>query len=281
MKNDNGIFSRENLNNLPAERLDQLLHEELNREPPDGARVRLLLDVIRERDKMPPRELTAEAAAAWERYCTDSESARKTAPARKNRFVRAAAILVMVCMLFAVVPRTVQAGGLFDWLTQWAEDFLQLTSPAEEAPREQDYVFRTEHPGLQQVYDELTALGVTERVVPMWLPGEQELSSIKKVDANNLAYIVAEFADIDSGTLETILQYRIYTQNTPSEYPRDAVESKKYEVNGMEYRIIENDGRWAAVGVTDNIEFCLSVDCEEPDIYRVIDSIYTTDVDGG
>ena len=43
-------------------------------------------------------------------------------------------------------------------------------SPDEPTQAIEEYEFRTEHPGLQEVYDAVAGLGVTEPVVPMWIP---------------------------------------------------------------------------------------------------------------
>ena len=47
-----------------------------------------------------------------------------------------------------------------------------------------EYVFETDHPGLQQIYDAVVEMGVTEPVVPMWVPEGYDLVEYKAEDYN-------------------------------------------------------------------------------------------------
>ena len=66
---DNSITSlRERLEQMSTEQLDKLLREELDRKAPSGAFVRTVLQVLWEREKDMPPEITPGIEAAWERF---------------------------------------------------------------------------------------------------------------------------------------------------------------------------------------------------------------------
>ena len=63
---DNSITSlRELLESMPTEQLDQMLQEELDKKKPDGNAVRMIIRVLREREKDMVVEITPEIQKAW------------------------------------------------------------------------------------------------------------------------------------------------------------------------------------------------------------------------
>ena len=53
---------------MPTERLDEMLRYELEKEPVDEAAVRLIIDVLEERDQDNPVEINDRIEAVWEKY---------------------------------------------------------------------------------------------------------------------------------------------------------------------------------------------------------------------
>ena len=68
MKNDNLIYLRSVMERMTTEQLDDLLHEEMAKETPNGEMIRQALKVLEERERDIPVEMTPEIEAAWERY---------------------------------------------------------------------------------------------------------------------------------------------------------------------------------------------------------------------
>ena len=65
---NNKILSREDLEQLPTQQLDEMLHAELRREPADGEAVRAILSVLKQREAARPAEIMPESRAAWDAY---------------------------------------------------------------------------------------------------------------------------------------------------------------------------------------------------------------------
>ena len=76
MNKRNNLLLRQELEALSNLRLSEMLREELQRDRPDGDKVRLLLQVLEAREENTP-PIDDRALAAWERFqkdCADSSS---------------------------------------------------------------------------------------------------------------------------------------------------------------------------------------------------------------
>ena len=143
-----------------------MLRSELEKELPDEHAVRLILKVLRDRESDYPVVLNEQIDNAWKEY------EKKTQPAAssfKKSLVKAAAILVLCGMFLFVLPQEATAVSFFDRIAAWTESIFQLFSRSDLDNAQKEYIFQTEHPGLQELYNAVTELGVTTPVVHMWL----------------------------------------------------------------------------------------------------------------
>ena len=268
MKFDHVAVLRENLEAMETPQLEELFHAELKKEQPDGPLVRMIGSILRER--MPLPEIGPNIQKAWEEY------RRKTQPAPKKRrpmnsfLLKAASLILVVLTLAALVPQKAEASNFFERFIAWTEDVFSLLSPAE-TRKQEDYVFRTDNPGLQEVYDKVTELGVTVPVVPMWLPEGYELVECVVDSTPMKSLLTARFF---CGSLETVYQVNVYSSNVSSEYDKDNSEMQEYELNNVTYRIIRNKDLWVVVWAIENVECSIGIDCQEKDLNRILESIY-------
>ena len=100
----------------------------------------------------------------------------------RKRFAMAAAALCLVLLVFPIASGTPFIQKL---VAKWNEDFFWIETPGTPVELPEDYAFQTDNPGLQQLYDAVTELGITEPVVPMWLPEGFEIVSIEIITGNN------------------------------------------------------------------------------------------------
>ena len=235
MKNENMTSLGSVLAEMSTEQLDRMLHEELQRDPPDGDAVRLILRVLEEREKNLPRESTPEIEKAWKKYRANTK--RDSAVKKYGWILKVASIAVILGALVWMVPQTAQATGIFDRIARWTDSFFELLSSDQE-DSSSEYVFETDNPALQQVYDAVVELGVTEPVVPMWLPGDYELKNKQVINEFDIINWGVELID---GEKSAIYQIIIYSQNVPSGYCKDNMVLEVCEIDGIEYNIIRND----------------------------------------
>lgn len=277
MQENNITSMREVFEKMTTQQLDELLNSELESETPDGNTVRLILSILWEREKDMPVEVTPGAERAWAKYKKNIANL-ETAEKRKVRFrrwsLRAASVAAVLCLLIFAVPQKAGAESFFEKLARLTDSIVEFFSPGMANDNVVEYVFATDNPGLQQVYDAVVALGVTYPVVPTWLPEGYELVECKTAETRKKTCVLANFEN-DSEFI--ILQYDIYSLDISHEYHWDGTDVQLYEHHGQKYSIMRNDNRWVIIWFKDKMECFLTLDCQEGSLYKILDSIYVTE----
>lgn len=270
---NNKNLSRESLEQMTTELLDELLHAELRREPTDGQAVRMILQNLKERDATRPLEISPEAKKAWDEYQVHTRG-QKGRPARMGGWIlKAVSAAVIVLVLLATIPQQVKADNFFGRLVSWTDSIFRLFDPSEdEAPAE--YIYETDNPDLQQVYDTIVELGVTEPVVPRWLPEGYELAQCKVQDTSRKTKTTVAF---EKGNSKILIKIDVYKTSAAAEYQKDDTNVETIEMDGTTHSILRNNEIWAAVWSKDNIECCIYAGGQKDVLIEILRSIYTTE----
>lgn len=141
---------------------------------------------------------------------------------------------------------------------------------------EMTYSFETENPGLQQVYDAVVELGVTEPVVPMWLPEGYEIKSVFNNNTPMSKNVRAIFTNSGS---EIVFKLDVYNGEPAHEYYKDGTHYESHEREGTIYHIAKNMNKWVVIWTKENTECLLTLDCTEDTLWRILESIYVTEDD--
>lgn len=131
--------------------------------------------------------------------------------------------------------------------------------------------FRQTTPAWQEVYEAVAGLGITEPVVPMWLPDGYELMESKITSETMKTEFGASFICADSWL---ILKIDKYNTEVWSEYHKDEDVVKEYERNGIVHYFMRNNDNYSVVWMHGQVECSLSAQCEEEIICKIVDSIY-------
>ncbi len=262
---------RGELEQLSTQLLDQRLQEQLQNAGGDPDEVNLILDILKKREQDMPVPLSLREIPAWERYQARTKSRAGTSPGRRKWILRAASIVLVVFVLFASVSNQAAAEPFWQRIARWTDSVFAFFSPDAPTQPIEKYEFQTENPGLRQVYDEITGLGVTEPVVPMWLPDGYTLSYCRKTIAAKKTTVVSVF---QNGGKVINYNVAVYSEELSNQYQKDETEAKVFEHYGTEYHIVQNNTMWVVVWTIRNIECSISVDCQEDEVYRMIRSIY-------
>jgi len=270
MKVHNVIGLRESLEQLQTEELQEMLQAELERDAPDPDSVRLMLSVLEERESKTPSQLAEGKEAAWQKYQTKVSRLKKKPAKRWNVLTRAASVVLTIGVLFAAIPGQANAETFWEMLQRWTTSVVEFFSK-KDAFVEEEYSFATDNEGLQQVYDAVVELGITEPIVPMWLPEESVLAELENKKSPTLTRIYARFTYNNSG-----ITYKVDLLSSESahQYYKDDTHYETYEQNGAKYNITRNNSRWVALWTKDNIECSITIDCQEDTLRRILDSIY-------
>lgn len=259
------------LDGLPTPQLEQMLDEELQKETSDPAAVKLILSALEERDAANPKTGHSVSEEARQKYRAQMEALFPPKPPRPwVPLLRAASVVLIIGLLFAVVPQKAEAETFWEMLQRLSNTVIEYFS-GEGTLVERAYAFDTNNEGLQQVYDAVVELGVTEPVVPMWLPEGCELIDFVEKTTPMLRCIYASFSN-DNG--EIIYKVDVYEGEPAHQYYRDDTFFEAYEQNGTIFNISKNIDRWTVVWTKDNIEGHLTLDCQEETLRRILKSIY-------
>lgn len=271
MQADNATWLRTALEGLPTRQLEEMLQEELTREQPNSQNVRLALKILQEREKDDPVEAGPEAEAAWEKYLDDIDEPIYEHSPKGRWALRIASVAAIVILLLAALPQEASARNFFERLISWTDSVFALIGPEDACNITGEYVFRTDNPGLQQVYDTVAGFGVTQPVVPMWLPEGYELVECKVIDTPTKNAVVALFSN---GSSEVHFEVSIYADNIASKYYKDEDDVVHVELAGVSHNVTKNVKKWVAVWVRDNYECSIFADCQEDVFMKILRSIY-------
>lgn len=263
---------REALEHIATPQLDAMLHKELDSEDPDSRNVRLILKVLHDREKEAATPPGPEAEAAWAAYLMATGSRKREAPGVGTILLRVASVAVILAVLLMFLPQESSAKNIFEWLFQWTDSILELMDGDGSGGGDNEYRFTTDHPGLQQVYDTVTELGITQPVVPMWLPEGFELTECKVMQTPAKTTVAATFMQ---GSDEICFRINTYTNSVSNAYHKNKDTAKELEIHGITHTLTKNTDEWIAVWVQENIECCIAVGCQEDVFLKVLKSIYT------
>lgn len=266
--------TQEVLTSLPRQELRRMLADELHKdtETIDETLVRQLLMELQSRGTDPAFADDEAVDAACEKFRVDTENA-KTPRKRwyQGRMLKVASVLLVLGILFFALPNAAEADPVGDVLGWWSDSVFQFLQPGERPPV-QESVFQTDHPGLQQIYDTVTELGVTLPVVPQKLSNEYQLTQLKTLP---FAEEISIYARLKNENNEILLAVIVHKDTVMLQHEKNATNIRIWDLDGVEHYVIPNKNEWIATWVIDNIECSITTDCPEEDIYELIKSIYT------
>lgn len=271
MKFNTMASRREFLKELSTVELDKMLQEEIRKENIDDDLVRLVLGVLEERERDYPVELNEEIIAAAEEFENSIEEIRTPTRKKWSPVLKVASVLVVVGLLLFVLPQAAHAENFMDLLARWTESVFEFFNPAAEQDEQPEYLFETDHPGLQQIYDAVVELGITEPVVPMWVPEGYELETVKVVEEPTE---VTLFANMSCNGKRIHFMIIARGEGSLFNHSKDAKTIETFEVAGVEHYILSNNNKMNSIWMINNIECSIVLDCQE-DIHKILKSIYT------
>ncbi len=255
---------------LPTEELDLILQAELEKEHPNEEVVLPVLQILEEREKDYPVEKTPEVFDLLKKL-NEHETSSKQTKNRRGWGSWVAAIAAVACIVVMAIPRTVGAESIFGVLFRWTGSIFEFFTPEQDATNPPvEYRFETDNPGLQQLYDKVTEMGVTESVVPMWLPGGFELSEMKEIPMVGGTKVYGKFGNGDNTVMIT---YRV-TEEISAKFEKENSNFEVFEAGDVSHFIIDNDENLSVTWNVDGVECLIVADVDKEDVYNVIKSIY-------
>lgn len=278
MKKDNMPSVQDMFQQMSTEELRALLDKELHTEPVNDHAIRLLMGILRERNKDTVAQVTPGTLKAWEKYQKDTDQIY--APARRtvriHRWITraSAAAAVLLVLLMPIIPQEAGAESLWEILTRWTSEVMEFFGHRDNDDRLVDYEFQTDNPGLQQVYDKAVELGISVPVVPMWLPDGYELVECLVQNSPVKTKLHSRFVN---GEDAIIFSIDIYTTEVSHKYQKDETCVGEIESGGIKHQQFVNLETDVIIWTRKNIECSLFVGSHEDSLHRIIKSIYDSE----
>lgn len=256
---------------LPTEELDKILQAELEKEYPNEEVVLPILRILEEREKDYPVAKTPEVLARLGKL-SEHETSSKQSKNRRGWIAGIAALAAAACIVVMALPRTVGAESIFDVLFRWTSSVFEFIHPDKnDSYPNEDGVFATNHPGLQELHDKVTELGVTESVVPMWLPEGFELVKLQAIPLRDGGYKVnALFMGNEKGIS---IAYRV-SDDITTRFEKDEAAIELYDYGDVQHFILENDENLSVMWTVNGVECSINANVEKENVYTIIKSIY-------
>lgn len=254
---------------MTAKQLDEALHVELGKNKKDKEKIIGILRVLEEREMKKPPKMNRKVRQAFRQYKRSDEGTERSRI--KPTALKIAAVAAVFCLVLFAVPPMFGKAFLFETIATWTDEVFRFTGQQNEKSDRETYVFQTDHPGLQEIYDTVRSLGVTDPVVPMWLPDGYHLTDIKTLSAEDKT-IISAFLESSNGTIFYLVD--IHTEELWSEYTKEKENVKIYERAGYKYYVFANETELKISWCSANAEYTISIIDDNVDIYRLIDSIH-------
>lgn len=280
MKIENKDFRREDLEALSSQQLDDLLQAEIKKDSKDKKVILQILSILENREAGDPAN-DVDVSEAWEEFEESCANARDEvklldAAARKGRKPRrwvstvvAAAAVAMVLVVFA--PKAMGAENIFTLIGRWTQSVFQFFDPSCATEPEEEYIFKTDDPNLQKIYDAVAAQGVTKPVVPTWIPEGYEMTEFKVMPWPEGTKV---YACLMNGDDCITIVIEIYSENRFKTYEKDGPDAKKWDLAGITHYIMTDEETCIAVWSVENLECMISADHPENVLHKILRSIY-------
>ncbi len=122
----------------------------------------------------------------------------------------------------------------------------------------------------------LSALGVTQPLLPSWCPEEYSLLEFQ-VNVHSDRTTIYEYhqsTDLDKGFSIQINLYNQLPENEASWYQKDSTQVEIFTINGVSHYIMSNLGDYTAVWTIENYECSISGNISVETLKKMIESIY-------
>lgn len=276
MEENNTIHTSESLSRLSREELRQQLAAQLQKDASEinVTLVALLRKELESRDTDPAFSDDTAVEVACEKFRRDTETAQKTKKHRcRNRWIAAASVVLVMGLLFFTLPATAQARDIQGVLTWWSDSVFQLFVPGK-TPNLHAQAHEFDHPGLQQLHNVVTEWGVTDPIVPSWIPDGFELVELETSQMQENSSLYARFVYEEK---EILFLITFCANETTLQHEKDTEPINSWNFSGTEHYVLSNINEHVVTWVTNGVECVITTGCEEEDVYRMIKSIYTSE----
>ena len=273
--------SNEQTEHLRDELADLLFQSE--GESFDDSRLEALLDALDQADPLPELPDTQEGLHAFhEKYAplfvsAEAASAKTTSSAFPERkhfrrpFLKLLPIAAALVLLFGSVSAQAFGFNLFGALARWTAEIFHIGN--DEVPHAA-ITLRPLAEGESANYDSLQeaadAFGITEPIVPTWIPERFELMNVTASNREGKIFICAEY--LCGNEFLQIRYNEIETNSNIVEKEGGAV--KLHSFGNIQHYLVSDLGWTKAIWINGSLDCGVAGNTSEQEMMDIIDSIY-------
>lgn len=196
----------------------------------------------------------------------------------RRRLGRVVSFAAAITILLGLMTFTAYAMGYDLWavVAQWTKDTFTFVSASKANEAEVSLTDATlndgEYADLQAALD---AHGITEQLVPTWIPGDFTVRTITVDEQSDPSY-VAFYARYKYENKIIVIQINKYHENQDIEYStwqKDVEDAHPIEINGHSYYIMTNMERPLISWVQGPFECYIIGDLSESELIKMVESI--------
>ena len=181
MKNDRMSLCPE-FEKQTSQELEKMLRTELERDKPNRETVLQILDILETRDS------GSSVGSEMPVHARHKESGA-------GRWIKRLTAAVAIILVFAfAAPPVFGTENIVELVGGWTQDLFALFRSDSPGQLQTEYVYKTSNPDLQKIYDAAVENGITQRVVPTWVPEECVLEELEIADAPEGINLYAYFS---------------------------------------------------------------------------------------
>ncbi|MGN1031099.1 MAG: DUF4367 domain-containing protein [Butyricicoccaceae bacterium] len=192
---------------------------------------------------------------------------------KKRVFRRWAGIAAAVLIVVFGSSIATQAWGhpLWDTIAQWTSETFGFVSDRDTASAETDEPALQENGQYGSLQEALAADGITEPLVPTWIPQGYQLDAVEVVPVEpNTCYTAIYGSDEE----HLVISIRHVVDGSKSTFEKDGDSVEIYEENGIRHYIFGNLEAVGAVWFHGANECCIEGTVSRDEIKEMIQSIY-------
>ena len=263
------------LDTMSTEELKTVLKNELSQASKNYERIYGILEVLRIRKpkikRAVPHAVTQQEIDSALLICQEADTPSQPEPKPLWRRKPTAAVAAILCILLIAIPAASGMPFIQQMMAKWNENFFWIDTPGTPVAPPEDYVFQTDNPGLQKLYDAVTEFGITQPIVPMWLPEGYELVFFEKTQTDREKIISASFANsnnrISFFAEEKDPDIKVERHKLP-------VKPEEWAINGMIFYYANNNEYTNVVWTFENYQITITAKVDKNTMYDIVCSIF-------
>ena len=277
-------YSKSRFQECSTEQLKDLLEAELMSDESDVEFIKTITELLNEKTGT---KHTQDIDAAWKEFKENHAVSRPLYPEidtppsaskstrGRRRGVKAVKAAAAAAAILCLLTLTASAFGYNLWaaIARWTDETFRLIGGTEdEGSASADTPAYA--PELEELYTALAEHGVTEDVLPTWLPEGYEQAAFYYDERYNGELVFDLILGKEGVDRSIDLYYIVRTDSPFVQYQKNDGDPELYEIGGVSHYIMSNMEEYFATWTNGRVECSISGFTSREELIRMINSIY-------